>query len=57
MMLELHCAHPIYTKELIKELVNKFGDKEKTLITLLTKKLSGELSVTILILFYRKNLH
>ncbi|CAD8044398.1 unnamed protein product [Paramecium primaurelia] len=44
MMLELHCAHPIYTKELIKEIVNKFGDKEKTLVTLLTKKLSGELS-------------
>lgn len=56
MMLELHCAHPIYTKELIKEIVNKFGDKEKTLVTLLTKKLSGELSVKYFI-NNRKNLH
>lgn len=44
-MLELHSNHPIYTKELITEIVNKFGDKEKTLITLLTKKLSADLSV------------
>lgn len=49
MMLELHCNHPIYTKQLVNELVNKFGDKEKSLVTLLTKKLSGELSVKFII--------
>ena len=48
-MVELYCAHPIPTQALIPHIVNKFGDKEKVLIQLLTKRLSTELSVLLFI--------